>query len=315
METKANHFLIGIFVLALSAAVFGFIFWIKNIGAGQNSASYYIIFQGSVGGLGQASDVLFNGIKIGKVRHIEIDPGDSRKVRVLVNVKKETPIRINSRARVEQQGLTGFAAVQISPGTPDAQLLARTNAKPYPVIKADRALSTQSLLDSAPEVLGNANALFVRLNDLIANNEDSIRRTITNIEAFSKTLEANKGDINAIIKDTKALSAQFRTIATKLDAAVSQVSGFLSGDSKSFVEQAKKAITTFQNLATKLDNSLGDGTDGMVRMAKESLQEFQQFMRDGRRAVRNFDKIMEQIDRNPQAFIFGEKVPEYKPRQ
>jgi phospholipid/cholesterol/gamma-HCH transport system substrate-binding protein len=314
METKANHLVIGAFVLAVLVAGFGFVYWMQSFGSGGEKR-YHILFQGGVSGITTASNVLFNGIRVGKVLGLDLDPGDSRLVRVLISVSGDTPVRTNSRARIESQGLTGGSAIQLSPGTPDTPLLVATNEDEIPVIKADRA-STQSLFDAAPEVMGNANALLVRLNDVIADNQDSIRNTITNVESFTTMLDQRKDDIDAVIRDARALSEQIKRVADKIEKSVDNFSKYMTDDGQSFLAQAQEAAKSFKELAEKLDKSIGDSADGMTRFAKDGLKEFELFMRDGRRAARTLDRVLEQIERNPQSFLFGGKtVPEYNPGQ
>jgi phospholipid/cholesterol/gamma-HCH transport system substrate-binding protein len=315
METKANHLVIGAFVLAVLAGGFGFVYWMQNFGTGSAAKRYTIIFQGGVSGLSTASKVLFNGIRVGQVQRMHLDPADSRLVRVEVSVAGVTPVRTNSRARIESQGLTGGSAIQLTPGTPDAPLLVAKNEEEIPVIKADRA-SSQSLFDAAPEVMGNANALLVRLNDMIADNQDSIRNTITNIESFSNMLDQRKGDIDTIIRDAKSLTNQIRRVADKIESSVDNFSKYMTDDGQSFLAQAQEAAQAFRDLAQKLDKSIGDSADGMTRFAKDGLKEFELFMRDGRRAARSLDRVLEQIEKNPQSFLFGgSTIPEYTPNQ
>ncbi|MEC9369602.1 MAG: MlaD family protein [Pseudomonadota bacterium] len=315
METKANHLMIGGFVLLVLLLAFGFVYWMQNLGAGGSSKRYYILFQGSVSGLGTASNVLFNGLRVGKVTSLGLDPNDGRNVRVDVSIAGDTPIRANSRARIESQGLTGGAAIQLTAGTPDSPLIVPADDDKVAEIKADRATS-QSLFEAAPEVMGNANALLVRLNDLVANNEDSIRKTVTNVENFTSMLDSRKEDIDALIKDARELTAQFRRVADKVEKAVDNVSTFVATDGDSFLAQAKQAAESFRQLAEKLDRSIGDSADGIARFAKDGLKEFELFMRDGRQAARTLDRVLERIERNPQSFLFGgSPVPEYNPSQ
>lgn len=315
METKANHILIGGFVLLVMALGFGFLYWINNMSGAGSSRLYSILFHGSVGGLTKASNVMFNGIRVGKVRSLEIYAEDTRKVRVVVNVPGGIPIRSNSRARIAHQGLTGIAVVEITAGSPDAERLVASEGNKYPQIKADQATSN-SLMQAAPEVLANANAVFLRLNDLIANNEDSIHNTIKSVESFTKMLEDNKGQINVIISDVKELSGRLKIVAAKIEVAVENISSFVSKDGNSFLEQAKQAAESFRSLAKKLETTVGDEAEGVIKTAKQSMKEFDLFMRDGRRAAQSLDRVLEKIERNPQSFIFGgSDVPEYTPAQ
>lgn len=314
METKANHLMIGGFVLAVLLSGFGFVYWMQGFGSGGEKR-YDIVFQGGVSGISTASNVLFNGIRVGKVQGMRLDPEDARLVRVRISISGNTPVRTNSRARIESQGLTGGSAIQVTPGTPDTPLLVARNDDEVPVIKADRA-SSQSLFDAAPEVMGNANALLVRLNDVIADNQDSIRTTITNVESFTGMLNERKDDIDAVIRDAKALSEQIKRVADKIEKSVDNFSQYMTDDGESFLAQAQEAAASFKQLAEKLDKSLGDSADGMTRFAKDGLKEFELFMREGRRAARSLDRVLEQIESNPQSFLFGGKnVPEYTPGQ
>ncbi len=314
METKANHLLIGGFVLGILVLSFGFVYWMQNLSGGRSTA-YAIVFQGSVAGLTTASQVLFNGVKVGQVTSLAIDEVDSRNVRVLVSVAGTTPIRTNSRASIVQQGLTGSSAIQLTAGTPDAGPLTPVEGEEYAVIRADRA-AAGSLLSAAPEALGNANALFARLNDMVADNQDSIRRTVTNLEAVTSVLDDRKEDIDFVIRDARALTDRFNKLADKLEKTVDDFSGYVTADGESFLAKAQQAAESFRALAEKLDRSIGDSADGISRFAKTGLKEFELFMRDGRRAAQNLDRVLERLEQDPKSFLLGgSDVPEYTPGQ
>ena len=276
METKANYLMIGGFVLGVLTLAFMFVFWMSNFAGGGKR--YFIIFEGSVAGLTTGSSVGFNGIKVGEVQSLALDSEDARKVQVLIGVDEATPVRENSRANIQSMGLTGGSGVQISAGTPESPFLVATDDNPIPVIKADRALG-QGLFDAAPAVMNNANTLLSKLNDVVDENQSSIHTTVTNVEAFTTMMNERKEDISAAIQD-------------------------LRGAAKSFKE-----------LSDKLQVSLGDNVDGLTRSAKESLQEFGNAMREGRRTAATANRILEKFEENPKGFLLGgSQVPEYTPR-
>jgi phospholipid/cholesterol/gamma-HCH transport system substrate-binding protein len=195
METRANYFIVGVFVLGVLGLLLGFIYWTKNDASGSSGRNYAVIFDGSVQGLAESSPVLFNGIRFGAVRTIELMPEDTRKVRVLITIRDETPVRANSHARISHQGLAGLVAMEITPGTPDAAMLQVKQGEQYPVIYADPG--SGSFLTGMADAASQANALAARLNNLVANNEDSIRHTITNLESFSTMMADRKDDVAA----------------------------------------------------------------------------------------------------------------------
>jgi phospholipid/cholesterol/gamma-HCH transport system substrate-binding protein len=276
METKANYLMIGGFVLGVIVLAFVFIFWMTNLAGGGKH--YYIVFNGSVAGLTTGANVGFNGIKVGDVQSLALDPQDARKVQVLISVSKDTPVRGNSRANIQSLGLTGGSGIQISAGTPDSPFLVATSETPIPVIQADPGLG-QGLFDAAPAVMSNANALLTRLNDLVAENQESIHKTVTNIENVTTMLDQRKDEISQAI------------------------SNFRDGSE------------SFKNMSGKLEVSLGDNVDGLTRTAKDGLQEFGNFMREGRRTAVTLNRILEKFEADPKGFLLGgNQVPEYTPR-
>ena len=242
METKANYLMIGGFVLGVIVLAFVFIFWMTNLAGGGKR--YYIVFEGSVAGLTTGSSVGFNGIKVGEVQSLALDPQDARKVQVLVSVRSDTPVRANSRASIQSLGLTGGSGIQITAGTPDSPFLEASSEDPIPVIKADVGLG-QGLFDAAPAVMNNANTLLTRLNELVAENQESIHKTVTNVERFTAMLDQRKDDISLTINNVRDGSASFKSLSGKLEV------------------------------------SLGDNIDGLTRSAKDNLAEFGNFMREG----------------------------------
>ena len=98
METKASHLVIGTFVLLVVAGIFGFVVWLAKLQIDREFAEYHIFFDGAVSGLSVGSDVLFDGIQVGSVQDIRIDPDTLGRVRVHVEVDANTPIRADSVA-------------------------------------------------------------------------------------------------------------------------------------------------------------------------------------------------------------------------
>ena len=275
METKANYLMIGGFVLGVLVLAFVFVFWMTNLAGGGKR--YFIVFDGSVAGLTTGSSVGFNGIKVGEVQSMQLDPADARKVQVLISVHGDTPVRENSRASMQSLGLTGGTGIQITAGSPDSPFLVATAENPIPVIAADRG-GGQGLFDAAPAVMNNANALLLRLNDLVAENQESIHKTLTNMENVTTMLDQRKDDIAQTITDIQG------------------------------------AAQSFKDLSGKLEVSLGANLDSVTKTAKDSLQEFGNFMREGRRAAATLNRVLEKFEANPRSFLLGgSQVPEYTP--
>ncbi len=276
METKANYLMIGGFVLGVLALAFIFVFWMSNFAGGGKR--YYIVFESSVAGLTTGSSVGFNGIRVGEVQSFALDPEDARKVQVLISVRDDTPVRENSHATIQSMGLTGGSGVQITPGSPDSPFLVATAENPIPVIAADPG-SGQGVFEAGSAALNNANVFISKLNALLDQNEKSINTTMTNVEQFTTMLAEKKEDIGQAITDVK------------------------------------EGANSFKTLSSKLEVSLGDNMDGLTRQARDSLQEFGNFMREGRRTAVTLNRILEKLEADPKGFLLGgNQVPEYTPK-
>jgi phospholipid/cholesterol/gamma-HCH transport system substrate-binding protein len=187
-------------------------------------------------------------------------------------------VRENSHASIQSMGLTGGSGIQITPGTPDSPFLVATAENPIPVIEADPG-SGQGVFEAGSAALNNANVFISKLNAMLDDNEKAIETTLTNVEQFTTMMNAKKDDIGQTITDVG--------------------------------EGAK----SFKSLSSKLEVSLGENVDGLTREARASLQEFGNFMREGRRAAVTLNRILEKLEADPRGFLLGgTQVPEYTPR-
>ncbi len=147
--------------------------------------------------------------------------------------------------------------------------------------------------------------MLVRLNNLVANNEDTVRHTLTNLESFTSMMNERKDDIGATIQDTRTLVARLSEMSNKIDAAVDKIAGAGADNPNSAVAQLQQAATSFRNLADKLDHSLGDRADGLTQQAQRGLREFELFMKDSRRLADSLDRVVQKVERNPAGFLLG----------
>ena len=73
METKANFVLIGAFTLAGIIGALAFLLWLAKVQVDRQYAYYEVLFD-SVSGLSEAAGVDYNGLPVGQVVSLKIDP-------------------------------------------------------------------------------------------------------------------------------------------------------------------------------------------------------------------------------------------------
>ena len=120
METKANHLIVGSFVLILAAGLLFFIVWIAKFQVAATFTRYDIFFDGSVTGLVEGSAVRYSGVKVGEVVFIGLDRQNPNQVRAMIEVEAETPIRTDTVASLELEGLAGGRYILLRGGSPEA---------------------------------------------------------------------------------------------------------------------------------------------------------------------------------------------------
>ncbi|MDO8902802.1 MAG: MlaD family protein, partial [Phenylobacterium sp.] len=123
MEKNANYALVGLSTLILFVGLVIFSIWLARVAFARDYDVYDILFQGPVRGLSQGGEVHFNGIKVGEVTDISLDRTNPSRVISRIRVNSDVPIRVDSYATLEPQGITGLNYVQITAGTSTRPLL------------------------------------------------------------------------------------------------------------------------------------------------------------------------------------------------
>jgi phospholipid/cholesterol/gamma-HCH transport system substrate-binding protein len=190
METRAPYALIGLFVLAAVGAVFGFVYWLHNTGGLGERTVYRIRFENNVAGLLTGAAVLFNGIRVGEVVDLQLNPDNPREVTAAIAVVAGTPVRTDTRAGLEFQGLTGVPVISLLGGDAGAAPLASSKTEPA-VLAADPAAG-QSMTEAARQALR-------KLDALLADNSDSLHSAIANLNTFTAALARNSDRVDGIL--------------------------------------------------------------------------------------------------------------------
>jgi phospholipid/cholesterol/gamma-HCH transport system substrate-binding protein len=185
METRAPFVIVGAFVLAAIAAVFGFVYWLHNTGGLGPRAAYHVQFDGSVPGLLVGAAVLFNGIRVGEVTDLGLAPDNPRGVKATISVASTTPVRADTKVGLEFQGLTGVPVIALEGGT----LLA--NSGEVPTLVAEPGAG-QGMTQAARDALR-------RVDSVLAENSGSLKDTIANFKVFSEGLARNTGKLDGIV--------------------------------------------------------------------------------------------------------------------
>lgn len=293
METDAHYTIIGALTIAVIMGIFGFILWLSGGEQQTNRKVYSVIFASSVSGLATGSYVTFNGLRVGEVKSLDLGDDPNRVVAV-ITVSERTPVKVDTRARLEYQGLTGIASVALSGGGLESKPLNGISKENPETIYADRS-DYQNIVDSLQSLTQKATNAFDRVNNFLDTNQNNVSKTIGHIEQFSHSLSLNAGETDQIFKNTKELTAELATTSKKLNEMLAQP------NTKNMLEHIADAAASLKKLSDNLDKRTKDLSSSLSV--------------DSRRTLDQINRTATSIQKNPQQIIFGPKnaVPEYEP--
>ena len=228
METRANHFLIGLFTLLGIAVGTGLLIWFANVQVTREFAYYDILFENTAG-LSRAGDVRYNGVLVGQVTDISIDSRDPGKVRVRVEVGADTPVNEDTVATLELQGVTGVSFVSLQGGGPESRPLEPGPGQRYAEIPS-KGSAFQDVLTAVPELMTRAIDLLEEVREIV-NDENKAR-----IASILKNVDDATADLTVTLQEVRALTGD-------LGVVVGDVRGF-TGNLGELTDAAGKTIRT-----------------------------------------------------------------------
>ena len=194
MERDAHYAAVGIATVALLAALAVFSIWLARLSFNEDYDIYDIVFYGPVRGLSEGGEVHFNGIRVGEVTDLNLDPNKGDQVIARIRIDGTTPVRVTSRAQLEPQGITGLNYIQITAGTQGSALLkSQYPENVIPVIQSQPSPIAE-LLSGSGTVLAQTVDALNRINRVLSDdNIRSFSSSVQSVEQLTAELEARKG--------------------------------------------------------------------------------------------------------------------------
>ena len=310
METKASYALVGGFTLAVLAAAFGFVWWFSGPSKNAARKSYSVVFEGSVSGLSNGAAVLFNGLRVGAVSRLQLAPDNPSEVVARIEVDRTTPVKTDTKVRLEFTGLTGVASVALSGGSPEAAQLLAEDDQPLPILHAENS-QFQDLIQTAQRIAGNADEMITKLNKVVDQNSDTVGSTLRNVNAFAEALagSVDSNKMRAIIDNVQVASAK---LAPVLDGVAGIVGKTGDGEGKGMVVDIGDAARSIRKLADNLDIRTKELLANLNKFSGPGLRQYEALATDGRRTLDDISRAVRSLEANPSQLLWGpkSKVPE-----
>jgi phospholipid/cholesterol/gamma-HCH transport system substrate-binding protein len=299
METRAHHILIGLFtVLGIGAALL-FVLWLGSSGGDRQYAQYDIVFQEAVTGLSRGSTVEFNGIRVGDVASLRLDPADPRRVLARVRVERDAPVRSDTRALLVPAGITGLSFIRFSSGDdPDSTLLLSADDS-VPLIVAQPSPMSRLLADGE-DVMTNVNEVLIRVTELFSQeNVARLDATLHNLQEFTGVLAERREDLSAAIDATSnLLQTTDRLVEIELRGALA--------DARKSVAAMERTMSSLEAVVTDNRGNLDTGLRGLADVGPA--------MAELRGTMASLRAITRELEENPRDYLIGRQpTREFKP--
>jgi phospholipid/cholesterol/gamma-HCH transport system substrate-binding protein len=202
METDKRYFIEGLFIIGFAVAAAFFAVWIADSGK-KDDVTYRIRFAESVSGLSLGDAVKFRGVDVGKVESITLDPDNPKLVPVEVRLRKDTPVKTDTKASLRLKGITGVVYVELDGGSPTAPSLASATPEGQIPEIAYQKSNIATLEEQLPTVLKKFSAL-----------EDKAGKVITDVGGVTAQIKENPSVLLFGPKDKPAAPSERRKAET-----------------------------------------------------------------------------------------------------
>jgi len=306
MERHANYAIVGVLTTILVFGGLVFAVWLGNFKPGEDLDRYRIIFPGPLRGVAVGGEVQFNGIKVGEVKTVQLLRQDTSKIQVDVEVAGTTPVRIDSFASTEMQGISGANAISISAGTPTGSLLREVSRDDPPIIRA-KPNALASLLSGGGKVVENANETLDRLNRVLSD------RNIEAISAIMQDVRLTAGEFSANrVMFARASSALMKLDATMDDVrrTVNHVDGLVDGDGRRALANAADAATELKATVIQARRVLAGVSTTNGAVGGSLLPQLNETMQGLQGVTQELDALLTSIRQDPRGTLLKGKAKE-----
>ena len=313
METRAHHVLIGLFTLLVVGAALLFARWLGKLDSDTQFHAYDIVFKEAVSGLSKGSTVEFNGIKIGDVSGLRLDPQDPHRVIARVRIDSAAPVRSDTEARLVPSGITGLSIIRLSSGNDAASTSLGNDDGEVPIIIATPS-PLSKLLSEGEDVVLNVNELLIQARALFSvGNVDSISRTLQNLEQATGTIASQREEIALVLRQAARTSEQAGLALTEATKLVGTANRLIDVQGEQTLQSAQRSMAAFEHAMLTVDKLISDNRmqlDSSVR----GVAEIGPVLAELRDTLGSLRIITRQLENRPADYLLGlEPVKEFTP--
>ena len=300
MERSANYAAVGAFVLLVTLIGALFVYWYTDAREHRDFNRYEVYFDSTVSGLERGSAVRYLGVGVGRVASMRIDPRDSSRVMIVVDIDATTPISKKTVAELSLQGVTGLLYIDPLQPHHEHNDLLEVPSFQYPVIQS-RESRLQTFLQKLPELATRVGDVVERADRLLSDqNLAAFSTTLENVNKASSGLPQTLRDVNELLTElhgaTGQISASARDLRSILDTA--------GPDIEATISRLHAVADNIAKASDQIDKIIADNRQDIRSFTRDGLPELERFLREGRAAAEEIRALSASLREDPSQLLY-----------
>ena len=300
MEREANYAAVGAFVLIVTLLGALFVYWYSDTREHREYDRYEIYFNGSVSGLDKGAAVRYLGVGVGRVYDMRIDPRDSSRVEVIVDVDARTPISAHTVAELQLQGVTGLLYIDLSEDRTNKRMAPAVASLKYPVIRSAPS-RFDVFLSSLPELVGEAAEVVKRAERLLSDdNLNAVSTALGNVNAATGKLPQTMHDLNALVTELRGATAELGASARSAHAVIDAS----RPDVEASMHRLHSVADNLARATEQLNQVVAENRQDLRSFTRDGLPEIERFVREGRAAAADIRALANSLREDPAQLLY-----------
>lgn len=306
MEPRAHHILVGVFTLIIAIAAIGFSLWLAKSGSDKDTKNYTVVFNEPVRGLSRGGAVQYNGIRVGEITKLALDPKDVSRVLASITIQSNIPVKEDTKARSSITGITGSSVIELTGSTPESPTLVAKNPDEPPIIVATPS-SISQIMAGGEDLMTNLSELIMNANAFLSSeNADNMSKSISQLELLLSQLADGTKSLPELVEGLTKTSQEAEKMLSEISGLLVKEGSGVFANANEVMQNLNATTTELKNVITENSPSINQGSQGFAQLAP--------IMQELRQTVSNIKVITQEIQDNPKGYIFGaDKLQEFQP--
>jgi len=215
-----------------------------------------------------------------------------------VRINAETPIKVDTHAKISQDGLTGPTFIQLSGGSPNAALLVPGDRDERPVIATEPS-ALQNIADTA-------NRLVTRMDQVLSDeNVRRISASLDNIEKLTGSVAAQRQDLGQLIVNAREATEELKSTLVTTHGAVDRLDRDVIARMPAMMDKLDRTLSQLESTANNANGMIAENRAPLAN----GMQQLGPTLTELRSLVRDLRRVAGRLDSNPAGYVLGRQQP------